>query len=356
MALAAPSLPKRKAADGDPLRTEDILFCPLPEAAERFSARTAGTILFLSDGGSCPSLAFAARMPRALSIVLDGPDALPLFAAPDGVGAVFAAGREETVRAARFFAAVRDIPCAVAPSDGACDGVFGGMGSVFVDGEAQTVPLAEADLFCDTAFMAPSLGGARARVALAKLARFEARALTAFGREKRGVCEARPGERAAAEEVVRANIALRLAEADGAWPGEGAVLFRLYPVPDAWRAFCELTALYAAFFGRGRPRKYFVPDYRERARRAGVPYAGVEIPTPEEVARRALILEERRADFGREIALIARGKSAESDSVYAFSKKAAKNKGVSEELKILPERSPDGLAAVIRDFGLMEIG
>ncbi len=351
MQLAEP-VPMKNAEDqGTAKDGSGLLFCSLQDAVAQFCAVTAGKILFVSDEGACDALAFAARLPRAISVVLTGADALPLFAVPDTVGAVFAAGREEALNAARFYAAVRRAPCALAPADAAMFGVFEDMGWVFSDGERVFAPLARTKVFCDVALLTPSLAEARARLALARLARFEARALTAFGTPKREVCAAAGNS---AEEIAAANAALRKSELAGAWRGEGEALARLYPQPSAIRAFCELAALYGAFFGRGKPKKYFVPDYAARARRAGVSYADVRIPTAEEYARRALVLERRRSEFRAEVDGICRDVPAEMRSVCAFSQKNLQYSGISDALRTLPERCPEGLSALIRDFGLLD--
>lgn len=352
MRFAHSPVPKRKPEAGGEA-TDGLHFCTVEEAVASFSARTAGKTLFLSDARSYPRLAFAATRPRALSVVLEGADALPLFAMPEGVGAVFAAGGEETLRAARFFAAVRGVPCALAPADGALYGVFPASGTVVLDGERLTAPLKEGEVYCDVAFLQPSLPDALARISLARLARFEVRALAVFGGELRPVAPAEPRE-ITAESVVRANAALRRSEAEGAWQGEGTVLAQMYPMPDARRAARELAALYRAFFRCGKPRKYAVANYAARARQTGAAYGELHIPTPEEYARRALLLERRRADLARELDLVVRQNSSEIDSVYTFSQKAAVYRGVSAELFSLPERSTSGLSAIIRDFGLLE--
>ena len=76
----------------------------------------------------------------------------------------------------------------------------------------------------------------------------------------------------------------------------------------------------------------------------------MRIPTAEEYARRALILERRRSDLLAEIRAIDR----ETHSVCAVLKKSGENSGISDALRTLPEHCPDGLSAIIRDFGLME--
>lgn len=354
MRLAHSSVLQKNPEAGEiPTDECGLHFCPIEEAAAAFRARTAGKTLFVSDERSYARLAFAATFPRAVSVVLESADALPLFSMPDGVGAVFVAGGEETLLSARFYAEVVGLPCAVAPSDGALYGALSRTGRVRSDGECVGMPLKEADVFCDLAFMRPTLSGALARIALARLARFEARALAVFSREKPLVGQAEPAE-ITPKQIVRANAALRRSENEGAYEGEGAALARMYRKPDARRALRELSALYAAFFKYGKPRKYTVADYAARAKRAGIAYGSLDLPTPEQYARRALMLERRRADLLRELELVLRKNSAENDSVYTFSDPAPDVMGVSDELLRLPEHRPDGLCAVIRDFGLLE--
>lgn len=354
MRFAPSSVPKRDPeAGGSTTDGCGLHFCTIAEAASEFSRRTAGRLLLVADAGSYPQLAPLSLQPRAMLVVLTGADVLPLFTMPDGVGAVFAAGGEETLVAARFFAGVRGIPCALAPADGALRGVFEGEGDVISDGARMRMPLKEGEVYCDAAFMRPTLGDALACISLSRLARFEARALAVFGSEKNLLCEAEPGE-ISPESIVRANAALRRSEREGAWRGEGTCLLLMYRTPDARRAVRELTALYSAFFRCGKPRKYAVANYGERAKRAGCAYGELQIPSPEQYARNALMLERRRADFLRELELITQKNSAEIDSVYAFSKPVAIYNGMSEELLRLPEHCPNGLCALIRDFGLLE--
>lgn len=353
MQFAAPSVPKTTPLAGEDAKDGGGLhFCSVEEGVARFRGRTAGKLLLVSDARSYARLAFASSSPRALSVVLDGADVLPLFAMPDGVGAIFAAGGEETLTAARFFAEVRRVPCALAPSDAALYGAYPPSGTVLSDGVRMQAPLRDAELFCDVAFMRPSLSSALARVGLARLARFEARALAVFAEERPPLKDA-PLPSAEPENIVRANSVLRQSERQGAWQGEGASLVRLYPEPDVFRALHELTALYLAFFKCGKPRKYAVADYSGRARRAGSAYGDIAIPSPDAYARRALMLERRRADFLLELNAIAR-QNAEIDSVYAFSQPITVYNGISDALYTLPERCPGGLSAVIRDFGLLE--
>ena len=62
------------------------------------------------------------------------------------------------------------------------------------------------------------------------------------------------------EEIVRRNARLRMLEEDGVPQGEGMRLEG--SAYTRWQALC---ALYLAFFAKGRPRRYAVPDYAARA-------------------------------------------------------------------------------------------
>lgn len=330
----------------------ELHFCSLAEAYRNFFSRTAGKVLTVTDRSAYRAVCALSADPRAITVVLDGADALPLFSAPEGIGAVFAAGGKETLSAARFYSRLRSVPCSVLPSDAACFGVFGEMGSVFLDGERTDVLLAQAEIFCDVSLLEGSLPSARARIALSALARFEARALGVFSRPVTAPVCVRVARDAPPEEIVRANAALRRSEAAGAWRGEGATLASAYPEEAPQRAYFELSALYSAFFLKGRPRKYAVADYAARAKRAGVRYADLSVPSAEEYAHRALRFEHRRAELSRELDLILRENQWISDSVCAVS---LRERGVRDSaLMRLPELCPGGLCAVIRDFGLME--
>ncbi len=335
----------------------EFVLSDLPEAFSRFAGRTAGKLLCVSDRTGYRALSFAAQLPRTVSVVLSESDALPLFSLTEGAGGIFAAGGAETLRAARFYASLHRIPCAVAPSSASLEGAFGAFGAVTVGGEKGEFALAEAELCLSEPLFAPSAGEAYARLLLARLALFERRALTAFGEppdplsEKAfpilGVLDGEP----TACDVARAHFDLAPLYEEGLHAGEGIILAGLYPAPDPFRAFSELYALYAAFFRRGKPRSTLVPDYMARAKHAGT---GVSLPpTAEEYAKRALILERRRAELFREVEVIGK-RHANYLSNYLRLGGEPPRKGDLTTLKYLPEHAKGGLSAVIRDFGLME--
>lgn len=356
------SVPKKRPACGGTDGAAAPRLCSVREGIEEILRHTAGKALFLSDDTSFSAFAPAARSGRALAVLWEG-DALPLFAMPDGTGCILAAGGEEVLRAARFFASARALPCALFPRGAALDGVFEASGYVRLDGVRRQVPLAAASVYCDLAAMHASLAEGYARLLLARLALFEARALELLGGNETGSeyetafalldpvrAELSPGE------IVEKNAAMRLLERGGLPCGEGGTLARLHGgETPSWRAFCELSALYRALFESGVPRRYAVPDYEARAVAAGVSYADVRIPTPRVYAQRALALERVRGALSAELRRLCGRRYAYLRAMRAY------NAAVPDcaclqlnTLKYLPEHAPDGLSAVVRDFGLME--
>ncbi len=341
----AETLPKRKDEEH-----EGIVFCAFGEGVRQALGRSAGKVLLLSDDGSLSPFSIS---PRAISLIFDG-DALPLFAMPDGVSRVIVSGGKETLWAARYFADVRQIPCTILPKTADLCGVFEQNGEVVIGGGHTVSPLAEGETLCDIERLSPSLAEGAARLLLTRLAFCEAEALTAFGIPRCGIGAELPQT---AEEIVLENARVRRAERTG-YGGEGAVLASLLKEETCpyWSAYLLLTALYAAFFEHGKPRRYATPDYRARAERAGVEYASLSIPSREEYAARALVLERIRARFTGEIsAHIARREEFHAYVSRWSGTPLPQNGGNRESLSLLSELAGRGLTSVIRDFGLMEL-
>lgn len=349
MELAA-SVPKTPPFDSGEESTKE--FAGTEEVVRRELANCAGKALLLSDGGLALS---AFTSPRAIGAVFEG-DALPLFSMPDGVSRVLAAGDRETLFAARYFAEVRHIPCILFPSDAALDGVFETRGEILLGGERIVAPLRAGKFICDEARMRPSCANAYARILLGRLAKIETEALNEI--RHAGLFSVPAAELPSTfEELAEGNMALRQAEAAGAYAGEGIVLSKLLEGETApcWSAYLLLSALYAAFFGKGKPRRYFTPDYRARAKRAGVIYAPQNIPSAEEYVLRAMELERVRARFAAETLCAVDEREELYRKVSAWTQKRLSARGGRTDLlALLPEHAPQGLSAVIRDFGLME--
>lgn len=346
----------RKVEADEGMRNE-LCFMSAEDGVKEAVSIAAGKVLLVSEG-NCSLFADAVCSPRTIAIVFDG-DCLPFFSMPDGVSCVLASGGDELFRAARYFAEVRGIPCTLFPTDGALEGVFESHGEVLLGETRVTVPLRGVKIICDCERLKPSLASAYGRIMLSRLAEIEAKALSFFHQEQENVSSAELPTELSAEEIIRANARQRLKEREGAYTGEGVVLCELLrergeKFPE-WRAFSQLSALYAAFFEKGKPRRYSTPDYRERAKRAGTVYSFSSVPSAEEYVIRAMTLERIRAPFARACTALSDEKEK---LIRAASKLAGEmlpmRAGDLSALKILPEHAVSGLTAIIRDFGLME--
>lgn len=329
-----------------------LFFMRAEEGARQFlHTYGAGKALVVSDVNAYKTLARIALSPKALSLVYDG-DALALFSMPDGVGSVLCAGGEETLQAARYFAWVRGVPCALFPSSGTLFGALEDRGEITLCGVRECVSLAEPQVYFDLkgGF---SLSEAYAQVYLSALARFEQNALADFGVGKAYRGGDIPLSCACPDQVdlITLNASLRCEEAKGAPVGEGRALARAYESDGnkrpVYRAFTELMALYYAFFKCGKPRRYFVCDYAARARAAGRDYAEIKVPSPGEYALRAMTLERVRSQKLQELKHI-----LECWQKSPFCLKQAASLLDLNRLKYLPEYG-GGLSAIIRDFGLL---
>ncbi len=349
-----PSVPKRNPGAGD----GRIGFCTVEDGVRETLSRTAGRALFVTDGTALAAFS-SVSSPRATFLVYDG-DALPLFCLADGVGCILVAGSGETVRAARYFAEACSVPCAIFPAEAASDGVFEDMGCVFLDGAPHTVPLKAGEVYYDLTLSEKSAAEGYARLLVSRLALFEERMLAGILRRERCprfeegyAALAGAGEDVAS--IVRANAALRLAEAGGLCTGEGTVLSRgLAGAVPSWRAYRALLGLYLAFFRFGKPRKYVVPDYAARAREAGTEYGKLVIPTPMENRSRALSLESMRAEALRELVPLERRAERDLRVLRTLHGSLFPEGCGKKEWKYLPERCPRSLTALMRDFGLLE--
>lgn len=351
----AVSLPKIKPEAG---QAGEVRFGTASDAIGAYRARTAGKILLISDGEDPAALAPFASSSRTLCIVLSDGDALPLFSMPDGIGGVVAAGGESAMRAARCYARVQRLTPLLLPSDAALDGVCEAHGIVKIDGEERELPLAAGEIVCDLSRMERSLSRAYARLLITRLAAFEAKALSRFRIcEYPHLCEEAICAIEGAcdgESVIRANAAIRVLEGRGLPRGEGATLAKMYPRDGEIVAYRALCALYAAFFEYGKPRKYLCPDYHVRAERAGISYGSLRIPTRKEYEERVRAFGRMRETCRDELSFLTKQNSAHMRAIRAFHG-SVPERIPSENLKILPERCPAGLSAVMRDFGLMEL-
>lgn len=356
MKLLGDLSPKKKPREGKEYEGAKIEFCSEEESVKEQLALSCGKTLLLFDGNDFV-FAKTAMNPRAISVVFDG-DCLPLFSMPDGVSRVLASGDEELLRAARYFSEVRGVPCVLYPAHSALEGTVEDMGYETIGKERLFAPLAQAErIVCDETRLKDSLAEGYARILLARLAAIEWDALAHFCGKEPKEQEAEFPSAPEGKEIALANFRQRNKERGGFPAGEGKALWALlkernekYP---AWRAYLQLSALYAAFFEKGKPRRYFTPNYRKRAEDAGGAFFSV--PTAEEYVLRAMTLERIRAPFARAAAALSNEREEQARILSALAGEPVTTRaGDLGNLKILPERAPQGLSAVIRDFGLME--
>lgn len=340
------SVPKKNP----PLGAEKkLIFTSAKEdIAARFKLFSGGKIALVSDQGRFSLFRDFALSPRAICLILED-DALPLFSLPEGVCCVLAAGGRETLLAARCFAEVRRLPCAVYPSDALLAGAAEKTALLPVGGDLSSHTLAPAAVCCDEELLSPPLGEGYAALLLARLSHFESRALSEFG-----MGEVRPAV-TLPELSFRPVFSALFALPEELKEGECFTLASLLKedgekTPNI-RAYHELLALYAAFFLKGKPRKHFVPDYALRLQRSKSPLSAF-VPTPEEYAARALALERIRGPFAAEAVRLLNERDMEEQRISALS--PVNTRGDRTRLKYLPEYAPNGLSSVVRDFGLTD--
>lgn len=343
----AERLPKRNALCGGEYESEVVL-CNGKEEIFHCVKNAAGKTLLVSDDENYGLFSEAVCSPRAISVVFEK-DCLSLFCMPDGVSCVLAAGGKNVLHAARFFAEVTRVPCVCFPQNATLCGALEERGEVLIGGKKISAAFKKTKICCDTERLKGTLSRAYARLLLAKLQEIERRALLAFSLPAFSALEAAEPT-CSAEELILQNA--RIGELKGEGGALAAVLEEDGERDPEWRAYLQLSALYAAFFEKGKPRRYFTPDYKARAKTAGVGEVW-NIPDAEEYARRAILFERIRAPFAKEtLALSARREEFES-AMSSFSPIPKKGCGL-ERLKYLPEAFPAGFCTVIRDFGLME--
>lgn len=338
-----------------------LIFCSTEEGVKNIiKNRLAGRMLFVTDATALGAFR-SCLPPRTICLVLDSDECLPLFLSSDDAAFVAAAGKTSTLVAARFFAEVRKIPCTLFPVSMTFDGVFEKFGEVRLHNTVGRVPLKEAEVCCDRDLMRASAGQAYMRLLLSRLALLEAKAMRCFGAEY-GCEEAEERAYSAllplkaktfdSDTVALKNAEIRRCERNGMKRGEGVCLAERIGREGEEQAFFLLSALYSAFFERGKPCLR-VPDYAARAKSANVLYSAQKIPTVQEFVRRVTGFERMKREAYRELNAFLSGQTHFRNNFYALTGRAVCGIRGLSALKCLPEHT-SGLSAVIRDFGLME--
>lgn len=310
---------------------------------------------------------------KLFAVWREGDDLLPLFSEPDKI--TCAVGVGGGIPAARYFAAVRSLPCAaVCPSFAPC-GAGGGEICVTVAGEKTRfpVPLPNLIAFCEPAD-GRGLEEGRAFLSLCAVQTFAFSACRRLGvgeEEKGGEGEkGKSGEkgeelfplfRAAAdcrgtegETLFSALLTAEYCLSRGSG-GEAFALARLVKKyarlsrADTFlscaRAFAGLCAL---FFGSGFLR-FGKADYNARRKEAErlFPEEGIpapEVPTQVRLLSLAAAFEENRAALFAEISALVKTLPPCPEE------KIRKAGGI---LRFLPELYGGGISALMRDFGLL---
>ncbi len=358
MRLAELPVPKKKPITdrGDGL-DEPFFSCIYQRTEEILRRFPVGKVALLCDGEGYAFLSDLVRNQRVIALVHTAQDALPLFSLPETAVCAIGVGGEAIMKVARYFSTVRRIPCFLFPTDGRFLGVFEGMGELFVNGEKSRYPLQRATVWCDRTIV-KGTASAFARNLLARLVLFERRALRLLRGAGTEHCErlysvVGQGGGESAEEVL--SISCRRAQSEIA--GEGWVLADMLPPSDfpEWQAYRALLALYAAFLQKGKRNPLAVPDYLARCERAKTGVEGYRvqhIPTVDELNGWEVAFSQTRATLLLEIQPILHAFARDRRTFALLGGREASLPF--SILYTLPERAPEGLCAVMRDFGLFE--
>lgn len=344
----------------------------------------AGVLLLLSLQTADKFSFFRKIFPTATVMVLlprDGAE--NLFALPDDVSLVLCYGEDYALFAARYFAAVRGLPCAVFAYDASSRALAQGETEVVVGGEAARYPAKPAEyVFADmtlldkTGLLAAYTDTALLRVSLFEL-RFDGIILqTAYDRETyeelsaaAAECTDAPFAVAERRKIFSAAFLASLCRAQGFPKSEAETLAENYRRLGAgplagFYAMDKLSKVYNVFFTCGKYRKYYTPPYHARIRQAAGLYKTSEealsarqtVPPVEKLALYAQVLESVRADFLSASQELLRRAAWIEDNVGAYREKfPVENRLLNAALKYLPEgHAAYGLTALMRDLGLFD--
>ncbi len=367
----------------------ELFFGNAEEAGDILSGRHpyAGVLLLLSVKTADKFAFFRRIFPSATVMVLlprDGAE--NLFGLSDEISLVVAYGEGYAVRAARYFASVRALPCALFAFSAAAEELAAITDSrvhIAVGGEEAEYPASPAAyLFADTALLdKTSFAEAYADAAMRRAVLFELRfdgiiLQTAYDRalyetvsDAVSVCGEMPFAALEKRSLFCAALLFSLCRARGFPRGEAETLAESYrrlgggPV-SAFYALDKLSKVYNVFFTCGKYRKYYTPPYHARIRRAAGLYGKSEeeisakqtVPPVEKTALYAEITEGVRAQFLSESRELLRRAAQAGEELQAYRERfPVENRLLNAALKYLPEGCPHyGITALMRDFGLFD--
>lgn len=347
----------------------------------------AGILLLLSLKTADKFSFFRKIFPSASVMVLLPQDGTEnLFALSDDISLVIVYGEAYAESAARYFATVRDLPCAVFAFSLSRDGlsaVTEGRVQVRIGGEPTEYPVRPANYFFadETLFDKSSLPDAYADAAMRRAVLFELRfdavlLQTVYSKELYdavsdavSACSETPYAAVGRRNIFCAALVLSLCRAQGFPCGEAETLAESYrrlgagPM-SAFYALDKLSKVYNVFFTCGKYRRYYTPPYHARIRQAAGLYhkseeeisAAQVLPPVEKLALYARVFESVRAQFlGESQELLRRAAQAEDDLLEYKERYPVENRLLNVALKYLPEGHPHyGITSLMRDFGLLD--
>ena len=341
-------------------------------------------LLLLSINTADKFTLFQQLFPQATVCVLLPQEGVEkLFALPDDLALVLCYGEDYAVQAARYFASVRALPCAVFVRNAQAKPLCMPEVEVCIGGQkSQSIAKHPEFLFIDDALWdKDSFLPAYVNVLSARTALFEAKfneliLQTLYDRDCSqtvesaiAACAQTPFPFLEKRQIFCASLLICLCAQSGFSLGELGILTSTYERLGAgslagFYAMEKLAKTYQVFFKYGNYRKYYTPPYHARIRQASGLYKKSEeeldsqqiLPSVETLSLYAQVYETVRAQFLCEAQELLRRLEWLEDNVKEY--KAAfpmENRLLNAALKYLPEGNPHyGLTSLMRDFGLLD--
>ena len=364
----------------------EIYFSGAEEAGEVLSRKYPfSKILLLLGVTTADKFALMQKLfPSANIVVLLPKDGVEsLFALSDDISLAVAYGEDYVVNAARYFAAVRILPCAVFAYDACGEALACERVRITVGGEEGSYPAKLPEfLFVDETLLdKSSLLTAYVNVLSCKVALFELKfngliLQTKYDNESYemvslavSACMVVPFPLLEKRKIFCAALISCLCGAQGFPLGEVKVLQNTYRRLGAgalsgFYTMEKLSKVYHVFFTHGKYRKYYTPPYHARVRQASSLYKKREeeisqnqiLPAVETLSLYAQVFESVRAQFLCEAQELLRRVEWVEDNIKEYkSAYPMENRLLNAALKYLPEGNKNyGVTSLMRDFGLLD--